>query len=177
MSALRRPQGGLLHQYWKSTSSRLSNDLDLHLRNPAFDHADCVGGRIRQIDGSPRNIRTTVIDANRHGPSSLDVRDAQARAKWQCAVSGRQLIRIEFFAARCFRIVLVEARDTVGRRLRRRLRCRRDMLCRPCWCWMRIASGAPFRPVADNGRASASRKRRGRDSNRNYLRIDSTTAP
>ncbi len=125
----------------------------------------------------PGNIRTTVIDANRHGPSSLDVRDAQARAKWQCAVSGRQLIRIEFFAARCFRIVLVEARDTVGRRLRRRLGCRRDMLCGPCWCWMTIASGAPFRPVADNGRASASRKRRGRDSNRNYLRIDSTTAP
>jgi hypothetical protein len=113
----------------QTTGSRLSNDLELHLRNPAFDHADCLGSRIRQIDRSSGDIRTPVIDANRHGLPGLYVCDAQPRAKWQCSVSGGQLMRIEFFATSRFRIVFVKARDPVGGRLHR---CRHDGLCRPC---------------------------------------------
>src|SRR5579872_1282071 len=77
----------------------LLNDVELDLRDPAFNHPKLAGGRTREIDDASGNVRTAVIDPDSHGLSGRDVRHPQLCAERQGRMSGGHRVRIEFLAA------------------------------------------------------------------------------
>src|SRR5262245_11233441 len=71
------PLGRFLHPANKSilhySLSALVDDVELNLRNAAVDDSQCFRCRIRNIDDSPGNVWTAVVDANRHKPAGRHV--------------------------------------------------------------------------------------------------------
>jgi len=89
------------------------NNVKFDLRNTLSDNSQRFGSEMRDVEDASGNKRTTVIDPNRHGPPSGDVRDAHPRAERQCSVSGSQFARIEPFAARGLWVMAVKAGKSI----------------------------------------------------------------
>ena len=127
----------------------LLHHVELHLRQPAIDHAQRIGGGMGDVDNSSGNVGAAVVDPNRHRMPVADIGDAQPRAERQGRMRGRQLRRVEFLAARGSRALRVEAGNPL-RGARRRggmFRARRTKMT-----WRRRA-GAPAMSPPD-GRAT-----------------------
>jgi hypothetical protein len=88
---------------------QLLDDVKFDLCNTRSNHSQRLGRGIGDIDNSSGNVRTAVIDPNCHRFSTGDVRHAQPCAEWQRRMSGGQIVRIEFFAARCLCTLRIEA--------------------------------------------------------------------
>jgi hypothetical protein len=98
--ALMVPVGGATQASGVNNLRWLVNDVEFDLRNTLLHNSEPFGGRIRDVDDSSGNERTTVINPNCHGPPIGDVRNTHSRAEWHRTVSGGQFVPIKLFPTR-----------------------------------------------------------------------------
>ena len=113
-------------------SCRLLDDVKFDLCDTAYNHSQRFGRGVGNVDNSSADIRTAIIDPDRHGLPAGDVRYPQPGAEWQRGMGGRQFVRIEFLAGRGLGSFRVEAGNPI--------RCD---LCRGCFfvrCERRVLS-------------------------------------
>jgi hypothetical protein len=137
----RRDRRGRHDESFSGSKCRLLNHVEFDLRDALSGHSQRFSGGTRDVNDASGHERTTVIDPNRHGAPSGDVRDTQARAERQRPVSGSQFARIEFFAARGLRVVAVIA----GKSIRCILRPGRGLVARRCGRFFRGDRRMPVR--------------------------------
>ena len=95
----------------------LLHDVQLDLCDASSNYSQRISRRIGDIDNASGNVRTAVVDPNRHRPPGCDVCHTQLCAERQRRMSGGQFVRIEFFAARGLCSLGVEACNSLrGRR-------------------------------------------------------------
>ena len=68
---------------------RLLDDVKLDLCDTASNHSQRFGRSVGNVNNPSADVRTAVIDANRHGLPTGDVRYAQPGAEWQRGMGGR----------------------------------------------------------------------------------------
>jgi hypothetical protein len=89
----------------------LSHYVQLDVYHPALGHFQRLCRGSGYVDGASADEWATIVDPDHNRAPISQVCDSQARAEWECPVGRRQLLRIEFLSARCFRIMTVEAGD------------------------------------------------------------------
>jgi hypothetical protein len=94
-------------------SCRLLDDVKLDLCDTASNHSQRFGRSVGNVNNPSADVRTAVIDANRHGLPTGDVRYAQPGAEWQRGMGGRQFVRIELLTGRGLCSFRVEAGDPI----------------------------------------------------------------
>ena len=70
-------------------SCRLLDDVKFDLCDTASNHSQRFGRSVGNVNNPSADERTAVIDANRHGLPTGDVRYAQPGAEWQRGMGGR----------------------------------------------------------------------------------------
>src|SRR5262249_47667183 len=94
-------------------SCQLMDDVELDLCRPRVGHAQFFGGGDRDIDYAARHKRTAIINSHDHRTAVGDICDAQPRPEWQGWVRGVHCVRIEGFAIRGQRpLVVIETGNT-----------------------------------------------------------------
>src|SRR5262245_50800050 len=63
------------------TEVLIADHLELHPRDAATDHAELLGGRLRDVDDAALDERSAVVDAHRHRAAGLQLRDAHPRTE------------------------------------------------------------------------------------------------
>src|SRR5437763_16184402 len=79
-------------------SCQLLDDVKFDLCDTASDHSQRFGRGVGNVNNASGDVRAAVINADRHGPPTCDVRYAQPGAEWQRRMRGRQFVRIERLA-------------------------------------------------------------------------------
>src|SRR5258708_3003717 len=74
------------------------DDVKFALCYTASNHSQRFGRSVRDVNNSTGDVRTAVIDPNRHRPPTSDVCYAQPSAKWQRRMGSCQFVRIELLA-------------------------------------------------------------------------------
>jgi hypothetical protein len=90
------------------------NNIKFHFCHTLPCYSQHLGRGRRDIDGSSPNIGAAIVHANCHRLPSFHICHTDSRAEWQRAVSGRQIARIEFFAARRSPPTCIEASKCVS---------------------------------------------------------------
>ena len=95
----------------------LLDDVKPDICNAPSHHSQRFRRGIGDVDNSSANVRTAIVDPDRHRPPGSNVCHAHPRAERQRRVSGGQFVRIELFAARGLCPLRVEAGDPLRRNL------------------------------------------------------------
>ena len=69
-------------------SCQLWDDVKLDLCDAASNHSQRFGRSVGKVDNASADVRTAVIDADRHGLPTGDVGYAQPGAEWQRGMGG-----------------------------------------------------------------------------------------
>jgi len=94
-------------------SCQLMDDVELDLCRAWVGHAQFFGRRDRDIDDAARHKRTAIVDSHDHGTAVGDICYAQLRPEWQAWMRGGHCVRIEGFAIRGKRpLVVIETGNT-----------------------------------------------------------------
>src|SRR5664279_1049934 len=80
--------------------AQLLHDVELDVGDALSNHSQRLRRGIGNVDHASGNVRSAVIDPDRHRAAGRDIRHPQPRAERQGRMRGGQLVCVEFFAAR-----------------------------------------------------------------------------
>ena len=103
--------------YVRATSRQLLHDVKFDLGDPAVHHSQRIGRGIGDVDHTSVDVRTAVVDPNRHRAPGGDIGHLQLCAEWQRWMRGRQFVGIELFAARGLGPLGIETGNSLRGRL------------------------------------------------------------